>query len=430
MPDIRSQTGGTSATPDDVCRALEDQYGAHNYAPLPVVISRGAGAFLYDTSGRRYYDFLSAYSAVNQGHCHPKIVAALQEQAATLAITSRALHNDCLGHFEHYLCELFRFDKVLPMNTGVEGVETAIKICRRWGYRKKGILKDQAQIVVCQQNFHGRTAAVVSFSSDPMAYEDYGPFMPGFISIPYDDVAALEQVLERVPHVAGFLVEPIQGEGGVQVPEATYMRQVRALCDRHRVLLIADEIQTGLGRTGSLLCVCGSSGCQARCERRPTCVRPDLLILGKALSGGMYPVSAVLCDDAIMEVMTPGSHGSTFSGNPLACKVSQAALEVLQEEEMPHNARKIGAFFRERVEALAAKFPFIRQVRGMGLMNALEIADEDGSLSSRFCMLLLQHGLLAKTTHKNIIRMTPPLVINREQMEEAVAIVEKSASEL
>ena len=408
--------------------ALEARYGAHNYAPLPVAISRGEGIFLYDTNGKRYYDFLSAYSAVNQGHCHPKIVAALCGQAGKLTLTSRALHSDSLGEFERYMCALFHYDKVLPMNTGVEAVETALKICRRWGYKKKGIPQNEACIVVCERNFHGRTTGVISFSTDPMAYEDYGPFMPGFVRIPYNDVDALRTVLATNAHVAGFLVEPIQGEGGVHVPDEHYMQAVRTLCDRHQVLLIADEIQTGLGRTGSLLCVCGLCSCVNACERQPTYVRPDVLILGKALSGGVYPVSAVLCDDPIMEVITPGSHGSTYSGNPLACKVSQAALEVLQAERLAQNARHVGKIFRQRMEQLIAKVPFMQAVRGRGLMNALVM--KDASYSQRFSALLLQHGLLAKITQQTIIRMAPPLVINASQMREVCTLIEETAHAL
>ena len=408
--------------------ALETQYSARNYEPLPVVVSRGEGVFLYDAGGKRYYDFISAYSAVNQGHCHPKIVAAMRRQVETLTLTSRALYNDSLGVFARYLCRMFRFDKVLPMNTGVEAVETAVKICRRWGYQKKGIPEDKACIVVCKQNFHGRTTGVISFSSASSAREDYGPFLPGFESIPYNDPDALQAVLERNPHVAGFLVEPIQGEGGVHVPDEDYMAAVRTLCDAHRVLLIADEIQTGLGRTGSLLRVCGSCRCAGACERQSTYVRPDILILGKALSGGLYPVSAVLCDDPIMEVITPGSHGSTFSGNPLACVVSRAALEVLQYEKLAQNARKMGVIFRKRMEQLRDRVSFIRAVRGAGLMNALVLPD--ASYARRFCSILLKKGLLAKTTQEHVIRMAPPLVISEGQMKEACTLIEQSAQVL
>ena len=337
-------------------RALENQYGAHNYHPLPVVLSRGEGVFVWDAEGKKYYDFLSAYSAINQGHCHPRIVKALQEQAETLCLTSRAFYNDQLGPYEKYVTEYFGFDKVLPMNTGAEGVETAIKICRKWGYEKKGIPNGEALIVVCGQNFHGRTTTIISFSSDPDAKGHFGPYTPGFVSIPYNDLPALEAVLQaQGEQVAGFLVEPIQGEAGVNVPADDFIPRAAELCRQHQVLFMADEIQTGIARTGSLLAVCGDCTCAGHCERQSTYVRPDILILGKALSGGAYPVSAVLADNEIMDVITPGTHGSTYGGNPLACRVAIEALEVVRDEELAQNARRLGQRFRQRMARLVEK---------------------------------------------------------------------------
>ncbi len=409
--------------------ALENRHGAHNYHPLPVVLTRGEGVYVLDVNGKRYYDFLSAYSAVNQGHCHPRLVKVLSEQAAQLALTSRAFYNDKLGPYEKYATELFGFDKLLPMNTGAEAVETAIKICRKWGYEKKQIPLDEALIIVCGQNFHGRTTTIISFSSDPDAKGRFGPYTPGFLSIPYVDIKAFRQMLEEhSARVAGFLVEPIQGEAGVVVPPENFLREAAALCRRHNVLFMADEIQTGIGRTGSLLAVCGDCTCEGRCERGPTYLRPDILILGKALSGGMYPVSAVLADDAIMEVITPGTHGSTYGGNPLASAVAVEALEIIQDEKLPQNARRLGKIFREKMQALVEQFPqLLKGVRGKGLLNALLINDTpESSTAWELCLDLAQNGLLAKPTHGNIIRFAPPLTMTEEQILECCHIIEKT----
>lgn len=406
--------------------ALENQYGAHNYHPLPVVLSKGRGVHVWDPEGNQYYDFLSAYSAVNQGHSHPKIINALTEQANTLSLTSRAFYNNVLGEYEKYITSYFGFDKVLPMNTGAEGVETAIKICRKWAYEKKGIPEQEAQIIVLENNFHGRTTTVISFSNDPDARKNFGPYTPGFIKIPYNDIDALEEALEQ-PNIAGLLAEPIQGEAGVVVPEDDYISKAAALCKENNVLFIADEIQTGIARTGSLLAVCGDCTCAGNCERQPTYTKPDMLILGKALSGGVYPVSAVLADDHIMEVIKPGQHGSTYGGNPLACKVAIAALDVVQEEKLAQNARKLGEIFRKEMNKLVDEHDLFVKVRGKGLLNAVIINDSPESDTAwRFCVALKDNGLLAKPTHGNIIRFAPPLVMTEEQLMECVEIIRKT----
>jgi ornithine--oxo-acid transaminase len=409
---------------------LENKCGAHNYHPLPVVLSRGEGVFVWDIEGKKYYDFLSAYSAVNQGHCHPKIIGALKEQAETLTLTSRAFYSDALGLFQKYTTEYFGFEKVLPMNTGAEGVETALKICRKWGYEKKGIAADQAKIIVCEQNFHGRTTTIVSFSSDEGARRNFGPLTPGFVKIPYNDIDALKEALKD-PNVAGFLVEPIQGEAGVYTPADTYIREAATLCKASNVLFIADEIQTGIARTGSLLAVCGNCTCEGNCERQPaTYTKPDILILGKAMSGGAYPVSAVLADDHIMDVLTPGTHGSTFGGNPLACKVAMAALDVVKEEKLAQNARQLGVIFRERMSKFIKTTKLVKMVRGKGLLNAILINDtEDSSTAWDICVALKDNGLLAKPTHGNIIRFAPPLVMTEEQLHDCCDIIEKTIRE-
>jgi ornithine--oxo-acid transaminase len=406
---------------------LEERYGAHNYHPIPVVLSKGKGVYVWDVEGKRYFDFLAAYSAVNQGHCHPKIVQTLVEQAQKLTLTSRAFYNDALGEYEQFVTQYFGFDKVLPMNTGAEAVETAIKLCRKWAYEKKGIADGKAKIIVCERNFHGRTTTIISFSSDPDAKNHFGPHTPGFVSIPYNDLDALKKALQD-PDVAGFLVEPIQGEAGVFVPDNDYIAKAAALCHQHNVLFIADEIQTGIARTGSLLAVCGNCSCQGHCERQAgTYTRPDILILGKALSGGVYPVSAVLADDHIMEVIRPGQHGSTFGGNPLACRVAISALEVVRDEKLAQNARKQGERFRERMRALQQRFPDkIKEVRGRGLMNAIEVYEKKERTAWDLCLILKDLGLLAKPTHGNKIRFTPPLVITDEQLDEACNIIAKA----
>lgn len=391
---------------------LEDLYGAHNYKPLPVVLSKGQGVFVWDEDGKQYYDFLSAYSALNQGHCHPKIVNALVEQAQTLTLTSRAFYNNLLGEYEQYITSLFGYDKVLPMNAGVEAVETAIKLCRRWAYDVKGIKKYNAKIICCEGNFHGRTTGVISFSSDPTSKEGYGPYMPGYISIPYNDINALQKILEREKDIAGFLVEPIQGEAGVIIPADGYLKQAHALCKKHNVLFIADEIQTGLARTGKLL-ACDYEG-----------VHADILILGKALSGGMLPVSAVLANNEIMLTIKPGEHGSTYGGNPLACKVSIAALDVIKGEKLADNAFYLGKILRE--ELLKIKSDMILEVRGKGLLNAIVIAPKNGKEAWDVCLKLLDNGLLAKPTHGHIIRFAPPLIITESQLMECVDIIRKT----
>nr|WP_157976134.1 ornithine--oxo-acid transaminase [Lewinella sp. IMCC34191] len=405
---------------------LEDRHGAHNYHPLPVVLSEGRGVYLFDTDGKQYFDFLSAYSAVNQGHCHPRIVSVMQAQTERLTLTSRAFYNDRLGPYEQYLTEYFQFDKVLPMNTGAEAVETAIKICRKWGYEVKGIPPDQARIIVCGQNFHGRTTTIISFSSDPNARGNFGPYTPGFESIPYGDTDALRQQLAKDPStIAGVLVEPIQGEAGVFVPDDNYIPDVAQACRDNNVLFIADEIQTGIGRTGALLRICGDCSCAGHCERQETYTRPDVLILGKALSGGTYPVSAVLADDAIMGVIRPGQHGSTFGGNPVACAVAREALEVVRDEKLTQNARQLGNLFRERMQQLVDQYPDrLKLVRGKGLLNALVINDSpEGEAAWNLCLELADRGLLAKPTHGNIIRFAPPLVISEAEIREACDII-------
>ncbi len=407
--------------------ALEDKFGAHNYHPLPVVLHRGEGVYLWDVEGKRYYDFLSAYSAVNQGHCHPKIVGALMHQAQVLTLTSRAFYNDMLGKFEKYASEVFGYDKLLPMNTGAEAVETAIKLCRKWAYEKKGIDENEAEIVVCNNNFHGRTTTIISFSNDPVARKNFGPYTSGFIKIEYDNLQALQDVLENNENVAGFLVEPIQGEAGVYVPSEGYLRAAKALCEKHNVLFIADEVQTGIARTGRLLATCGNCSCSDRhCSGTPE-VKADILILGKALSGGVFPVSAVLADDAIMGVIRPGNHGSTFGGNPIACAVAIAALEVVKEEDLAKNADILGNLFRDELTRYIATSTIVKGVRGKGLLNAILINDtEDSSTAWDICIALKENGLLAKPTHGNIIRFAPPLVMNKQQLLDCVGIITKT----
>ncbi|CAH0999728.1 Ornithine aminotransferase [Neolewinella maritima] len=413
--------------------AQEDRHGAHNYHPLPVVLAEGRGVYVYDVDGKQYFDFLSAYSAVNQGHCHPRIVGVMQKQSSKLTLTSRAFHNDQLGPYEEFLTDYFSFEKVLPMNTGAEAVETAIKLCRKWGYEVKGIPTDKARIIVCGQNFHGRTTTIISFSSDPNAKGNFGPYTPGFESIPYGDVDALRAALANDPAtIAGVLVEPIQGEAGVFVPQDDYIPSIAAACREHNVLFIADEIQTGIGRTGALLRICGDCSCAGHCERQSTYTRPDILILGKALSGGTYPVSAVLADDAIMHVIKPGQHGSTFGGNPVACAVAREALEVVVDEKLTQNARQLGHLFRERMQELVDRHPdTLRLVRGKGLLNALVINDsEDSDTAWNLCMALAERGLLAKPTHGNIIRFAPPLVISEAELREACDIIAATVANL
>ncbi|MBN1301486.1 MAG: ornithine--oxo-acid transaminase [Melioribacteraceae bacterium] len=394
---------------------LEDKYGAHNYHPLPVVLEKGEGVFLWDVEGKRYFDFLSAYSAVNQGHCHPKIIGALKEQAGKLTLTSRAFYNNRLGPYEKYITEYFGYDKVLPMNSGAEADETALKLCRRWAYDKKGIPENKAKIVVCEGNFHGRTITIISMSTDPDSFKGYGPYTPGFEIVPYNDIDGLSNALED-PNVAGFLVEPIQGEAGVYVPEDGYLKKAYDLCKAKNVLFIADEVQTGIARTGKLL-ACAHEG-----------VRPDILILGKALSGGVMPVSAVLADDEIMLVIKPGEHGSTFGGNPLACAVAVAALEVVREENLAERAEELGDIFRSELKKIDN--PMIELVRGKGLLNAIVIKPTNGKKAWDVCLKMAENGLLAKPTHEHIIRFAPPLVISREQIYEALEIIKKSIEEV
>lgn len=397
---------------------LENKYGAHNYHPLPVVLSRGEGVYVWDVDGKKYYDFLSAYSAVNQGHCHPKIVGAMTQQANNLTLTSRAFYNDMLGKYEKYASEYFNFDKLLPMNTGAEAVETALKICRRWAYEKKGISENEAQIVVCENNFHGRTTTIISFSNDPVARKNFGPYTNGFIKIAYDDLAELEQTLQNNNNIAGFLVEPIQGEAGVYVPAEGYLKAAKALCEKYNVLFIADEVQTGIARTGKLLAVDHEE------------VKPDILILGKALSGGAYPVSAVLANDPIMNVITPGSHGSTFGGNPIAAAVAIAALDVVKDEKLAENASRLGELFRSELNKFITNSTICKLVRGKGLLNAIVINDsEESDTAWNICLRLRDNGLLAKPTHGNIIRFAPPLVMNEEQLLDCVSIITKTLQE-
>ena len=408
---------------------LEDKFGAHNYHPLPVVLEKGEGVFVWDVEGKKYFDFLSAYSAVNQGHCHPTIVGALVDQAQKLTLTSRAFYNDVLGEYEKYVTSYFGFDKVLPMNTGAEAVETAIKLCRKWGYEKKGVSENNAQIIVCENNFHGRTTTIVSFSNDPDAQQNFGPFTPGFIRIPYDDIAALEIALKS-ENVVGFLVEPIQGEAGVYTPANDYIQKAQNLCKQNEVLFIADEVQTGIARTGSLLAVCGNCTCENHCEKQSTYSQPDILILGKALSGGAYPVSAVLANDDVMMVIKPGQHGSTFGGNPIAAKVAMAALEVVKDEKLAQNSRVLGELFRKEMNRIISNSDLVVKVRGKGLLNAIIVNDTpDSSTAWDLCVALKENGLLAKPTHGNIIRFAPPLVITESQLLECVAIIEKTITE-
>lgn len=409
---------------------LEDKFGAHNYHPLGVVIAKGEGVHVWDVEGKKYYDFLSAYSAVNQGHCHPKIVDAMIEQAKTLTLTSRAFYNDALGPYEKYVTEYFGFDKVLPMNTGAEAVETAIKLCRKWAYEKKGIAENEAKIIVCDNNFHGRTTTIISFSNDPDANKNFGPYTPGFVRIPYNDLAALESALKE-ENIAGFLVEPIQGEAGVFVPDNNYISEARRLTKEAGVLFIADEVQTGIARTGSLLAVCGDCNCGTKCEKdASTYSQPDILILGKALSGGAYPVSAVLANDEIMMVIKPGQHGSTFGGNPVAAKVAIAALEVVKEEELAAKARKMGELFRNEMQRIINNTDLVVKVRGRGLLNAIIVNDSpDSKTAWNLCLALKENGLLAKPTHGNIIRFAPPLVMTENQLLECVDIIEKTIIE-
>ncbi len=407
---------------------LEDHYGAHNYHPLPVVLTRGEGVFLWDVEGKRYFDFLSAYSAVNQGHCHPRIKDAMIEQVGKLTLTSRAFYNDKLGPFEKYVTEYFGFDMVLPMNTGAEGVETALKLTRKWGYEKKGVAENSAKIIVAENNFHGRTTTIISFSNDANARKSFGPFTDGFIRIPYNDIPALQSALE-IEGVVGFLVEPIQGEAGVYTPAEDYIRKAKEACFAKNVLFIADEIQTGIARTGSLLAVCGNCTCEGHCERQTTYTKPDILILGKALSGGFYPVSAVLADRHIMEVIKPGQHGSTFGGNPLGVAVAMTALEVVRDEKLAQNARRLGKIFRVRMQQVVDKYPIAKLVRGKGLLNAVVINDTpESSTAWDICVKLAENGLLAKPTHGNIIRFAPPLVMTEAQLHECCDIIEKVIS--
>jgi ornithine--oxo-acid transaminase len=408
---------------------LENKYGAHNYHPLPVVLAKGEGVYVWDAEGKKYYDFLSAYSAVNQGHSHPRIVGALRDQAETLALTSRAFYNNVLGEYEEYITKYFGFDKVLPMNTGAEAVETAIKLCRKYAYEEKGIPHGQAKIIVCENNFHGRTTTIISFSNDPVARDHFGPYTPGFVRIPYNDIQALEEALKE-DNIAGFLVEPIQGEAGVFVPDAGFLEEAHALCKREDVLFIADEVQTGIARTGALLAMCGDCSCQGHCEKQATYRKPDILILGKAVSGGVYPVSAVLADDDIMKVITPGSHGSTFGGNPVAAKVAMAALEVVEDENLAQNARKMGERFRKEMNRVIEKTDLVTSVRGKGLLNAILINDtDDSSTAWDICLKLRDNGLLAKPTHGNIIRFAPPLVMTEDQLLDCVSIIERTLME-
>ena len=397
---------------------LEDRHGAHNYHPLPVVLTKGEGVHVWDVEGKKYYDFLSAYSAVNQGHCHPRIVGAMVAQAQQLTLTSRAFYNDVLGKYEKYATELFGFDKLLPMNTGAEAVETALKLCRKWAYEVKGIDENEAEIIVCENNFHGRTTTIISFSNDPIARKNFGPYTKGFIKIEYDNLKALEEVLANNKNIAGFMVEPIQGEAGVYVPQEGYLAGVKALCNKYNVLFIADEVQTGIARTGKMVCVDHEDA------------KPDVLILGKAISGGVYPVSAVLANNNIMNVIKPGNHGSTFGGNPVAAAVAVAALEVVKDEKLAENAEELGQLFRAEMNKFIETSPIVNLVRGKGLLNAIIINDsEDSDTAWNICMKLRDNGLLAKPTHGNIIRFAPPLVMTREQLLDCVSIITKTLKE-
>ncbi|MBU3822365.1 ornithine--oxo-acid transaminase [Flavobacteriaceae bacterium XHP0103] len=394
---------------------LENKYGAHNYHPLPVVLNKGEGVYVWDVEGKRYYDFLSAYSAVNQGHCHPKIVNAMTAQAKTLTLTSRAFYNDMLGQYEKFACDFFEYDKLLPMNTGAEAVETALKICRKWAYEVKGIDENEADIIVCENNFHGRTTTIISFSNDPVARKNFGPYTKGFVKIEYDNLEALEEALKANPNVAGFLVEPIQGEAGVYVPTESYLAKAKALCEKYNVLFIADEVQTGIARTGKLLAVDHEN------------VKPDILILGKALSGGVYPVSAVLANNNVMNVIKPGNHGSTFGGNPVAAAVAMAALQVVRDEHLAENAETLGELFRNKLNEYIKHSSIVKLVRGKGLLNAIVINDdEDSDTAWNICLALRDNGLLAKPTHGNIIRFAPPLVMTEPQLLDCVSIIIKT----
>ena len=408
---------------------LENKYGAHNYHPLPEVLSRGEGVYVWDVEGKKYFDFLSAYSAVNQGHCHPKIINALVQQAQTLALTSRAFYNNVLGKYEQFTTNFFGFDKLLPMNTGAEAVETALKIARKWAYEVKGIAENEAEIVVCENNFHGRTTTIISFSNDENARKNFGPFTEGFIKIEYDNLNALENALQSNTNIAAFLVEPIQGEAGVYVPSEGYLAAAKRLCEQHNVLFIADEVQTGIARTGRLLATCGNCTCADKnCSGTPE-VKPDILILGKALSGGAYPVSAVLADNLIMNVIKPGNHGSTFGGNPIAAAVAMAALEVVRDEKLADNAERLGIIFRKELSDFAATNDLISLVRGKGLLNAIVINDTENSNTAwNICLQLRDNGLLAKPTHGNIIRFAPPLVMTEKQLYECIEIIKKTIS--
>ncbi|MGI9541560.1 MAG: ornithine--oxo-acid transaminase [Flavobacteriaceae bacterium] len=405
--------------------AIEHDHGAHDYHPIPAVLERGEGVYLWDVEGKKYFDFLSAYSAVNQGHCHPRIVKVLQKQAEVLTLTSRAFHNNKLGKYMEYITRYFNFERMLPSNTGAEAVEAAIKITRKWGYTQKNIPENRAEIIVCSQNFHGRTSTIISFSSDPDSKNHFGPHASGFISIPYNDIESLEAILETHPNIAGFLVEPIQGEAGVYTPDEDFLSKARALCSQYNVLLITDEIQTGIGRTGSLLASCGNCSCEGHCElQEQTYTRPDVLILGKAISGGTYPVSAVLCDSHIMDVIQPGQHGSTFGGNPMACTVAMEALEVIRDEKLTHNARRLGKRFRAALQTYIDSSSIVTKVRGKGLLNAIVINDSEESKTAwNICIKLKENGLLAKPTHGNIIRFAPPLVMTDDQLEECINII-------
>jgi ornithine--oxo-acid transaminase len=420
----------TQLTKSEEAIAVENKYGAHNYHPLPVVLNRGEGVYVWDVEGKKYYDFLSAYSAVNQGHCHPKIVNAMNEQAQTLTLTSRAFHNDVLGKYEKYAAEYFKFDKLLPMNTGAEAVETALKLCRKWAYEVKGIAENEAEIVVCENNFHGRTTTIISFSNDQVARKNFGPYTKGFIKVAYDNFEALEKAFESSKNIAGFLVEPIQGEAGVYVPSDDYLIKAKALCEKHNVLFIADEVQTGIARTGRLLATCGNCSCPKKdCSGTPD-VKPDVLILGKALSGGAYPVSAVLANDAIMNVIQPGTHGSTFGGNPVGAAVAIAALEVVKNESLAENADYLGNIFRSEINKFIETSSIASQVRGRGLLNAIVINDDEESDTAwNICLRLRDNGLLAKPTHGNIIRFAPPLVMTEAEFLDCVSIIIETLKE-
>ena len=409
---------------------LEKKYGAHDYHPLPVVLEKGEGVFLWDVNGKKYYDFLSAYSAVNQGHCHPELVNLIKNQAETLTLTSRAFHNNKLGEYMEFATKLFGFDQLLPMNTGAEGVETSIKLSRKWGYLKKKVDENQAKIVVCNNNFHGRTTTVISFSTDPGSKDFFGPHTPGFIHVPHGEINALENEFKRDKNIVAFLVEPIQGEAGVNVPDSQYLMKVRDLCTNYNILMIVDEIQTGLGRTGSLLASCGNCNCESICEQQSTYVRPDILILAKALSGGTYPISAVLCDSEIMEVIQPGQHGSTFGGNPFAASIAKKALEIIIDEKLALNARVLGEIFRSEMNKYIKSSKIVKLVRGKGLLNAIVINDsQDSQTAWNICIKLRDNGLLAKPTHGNIIRFAPPLVMTKEQLYDCINIITSTIKE-